>query len=64
MILHRVAMLLHEALITSCSLVALLCPVLLWTAWSPAAFLAVLEVSTTAILALYLLIALSPDGDH
>ena len=54
---------LRQALITVCGLIALITPVVLWTAWSTIAFYAVLAAGCGAILAIYLLIALSPDED-
>ena len=54
---------LREALITICGLIALITPVVLWTAWSTTAFYAVLAAGCGAILAIYLLIALSADED-
>ena len=54
---------LREALITICGLIALISPVVLWTAWSTTAFYAVLAAGCGAILAIYLLIALSADED-
>jgi hypothetical protein len=54
---------LREALITICGLIALITPVVLWTAWSTDVFYAVLAAGCGAILAIYLLIAVSPDED-
>jgi hypothetical protein len=54
---------LREALITICGLIALISPVVLWTAWSTDVFYAVLAAGCGAILAIYLLIAVSPDED-
>ena len=52
---------LHEGLITVCGLVALISPVVLWTAWSTTMFYAVLAVGCAAILIIYLLIMLPSD---
>ena len=54
---------LREALITLCGLIALITPVVLWTAWSTTAFYAVLAAGCGAVLLACLLIALSPDED-
>ena len=55
---------LREALITICGLIALISPVVLWTAWSTTVYYAVLAVGCGAILIIYLLIAWSPDEDR
>jgi hypothetical protein len=55
--------LLREALITICGLIALISPVVLWTAWSTTIFYAVLAVGCGAILIIYLLISLGPDRE-
>ena len=52
---------LREAAITVCGLIALISPVVLWTAWSTPAFYAVLAVGCGSILIIYLLIVLLPD---
>jgi hypothetical protein len=52
---------LREALITISGLVALISPVGLWTAWSPAVFLSVLASGCAAILVACLLILAAPD---
>jgi hypothetical protein len=54
---------LREAAITVCGLIALISPVVLWTAWSKTVFYAVLAAGCGSILIIYLLIALSPDED-
>jgi hypothetical protein len=54
---------LREAVITLCGLIALISPVVLWTAWSTTVFSAVLAVGCGAILVVYLLIAFSPDEE-
>ena len=54
---------LRDALITTCGLIALISPVVLWTAWSTTIFFAVLAGGCGAILVIYLLIAFSPDED-
>ena len=53
----------REALITICGLVALISPVVLWTAWSTTVFYAVLAAGCGAVLVIYLLITYSPDED-
>ena len=53
----------REAVITICGLVALISPVVLWTAWSTTVFYAVLAAGCGAVLVIYLLIAFSPDED-
>ena len=53
---------LREAVITVCGLIALISPVVLWTAWSTTVFYAVLAVGCGSILIIYLLIRLGP-GD-
>ncbi len=58
---RRWQMLLHEALVAICGLVALISPVVLWSAWSPAVFMAVLASGCAAILVAYLLILSAPD---
>jgi len=55
---------LREALITICGLIALISPVVLWTAWSKPVFYAVLAAGCGSILIIYLLIALSPDEER
>jgi peptidoglycan/LPS O-acetylase OafA/YrhL len=55
---------LHEGLITICGLVALISPVVLWTAWSTTMFRAVLVVGLAAILMIYLLVELTPDDNR
>ena len=55
---------LHEGLITICGLVALISPVVLWTAWSITMFKATLVVGLAAILIIYLLIEVAPDDDR
>ena len=52
---------LREAVITVCGLIALISPVVLWTAWSTTIFYAVLAVGCGSILTIYLLIVWSPD---
>ena len=54
---------LREAVITICGLIALVSPVVLWTAWSTTVFYAVLAAGCGAVLIIYLLIAFSPDED-
>jgi hypothetical protein len=54
---------LREAAITVCGLVALISPVVLWTAWSKPVFYAVLAAGCGAILIIYLLVVLSPDEE-
>ena len=55
---------LREALIMVCGLIALISPVVLWTAWSTTVFYAVLAAGCGAILIIYLLIAWSPDENR
>jgi hypothetical protein len=55
---------LREAVITLCGLVALISPVVLWTAWSTTVFCAVLAVGCSAILIVYMLIIWTPDEDR
>jgi hypothetical protein len=55
---------LREGLITICGLIALISPVVLWTAWSKEVFYVVIAVSCGAILVIYLLIVWSPDEDR
>ena len=55
---------LREALITVCGLIALISPVVLWTAWSTTVFYAVLAAGCGAILIIYLLIAWSPGENR
>lgn len=52
---------LREAVITVCGLIALISPVVLWTAWSPTIFYAVIAVGCGSILTIYLLISLGSD---
>jgi hypothetical protein len=54
---------LREAVITICGLIALISPVVLWTAWSTTAFYAVLAAGCGAVLLIYLLIEFSSDED-
>jgi hypothetical protein len=54
---------LREAVITICGLIALISPVVLWTAWSTTVFYAVLAAGCGAVLIIYLLITFSPDED-
>jgi len=54
---------LREAVITVCGLIALISPVVLWTAWSKDVFYAVLAVGCGAILVIYVLIASAPEED-
>ena len=49
---------------TVCGLIALISPVVLWTAWSKPAFYVVLAVGCGAILIIYLLVTWSPDEDR
>ncbi len=58
---RKAMVLLHEALVAICSLVALISPVVLWSAWSPTVFMAVLASGCAAILMAYLLILSGPD---
>jgi hypothetical protein len=55
--------LVREALITVCGLIALISPVVLWTAWSTTVFYAVIAVGCSSILIIYLLIRLGPDRE-
>jgi peptidoglycan/LPS O-acetylase OafA/YrhL len=55
---------LREAAITVCGLIALISPVVLWTAWSTTVFYAVLAAGCGAILIIYLLVTWSPDEDR
>ena len=55
---------LREAAITLCGLIALISPVVLWTAWSTTVFYVVLALGCGSILIVYLLIAGSPDEDR
>ena len=52
---------LREATITICGLVALVSPVVLWTAWSTPVFYAVLAVGCGAIILIYLLISYADE---
>ena len=52
---------LREAAITICGLIALISPVVLWTAWSTTLFYAVLALGCGSILIIYLLIRLGPE---
>ncbi len=54
---------LREALITIGGLIALISPVVLWTAWSTTVFLGVLATGCGAILVVYALIVWFPDED-
>jgi hypothetical protein len=54
---------LREAVITICGLIALISPVVLWTAWSTTVFYAVLAAGCGAVLVIYLLIAFPADED-
>jgi hypothetical protein len=54
---------LHDGLITICGLVALITPVVLWTAWSTTMFRATLLVGCAAILVIYVLVELAPNDD-
>ena len=56
-------MALRETVVTICGLVALFSPILLWSAWSPDVFFAVLAGGCAAILLAYVLIMSAPD-DH
>jgi hypothetical protein len=55
---------LREVVITICGLIALISPVVLWTAWSKEVFYAVIVVGCGAILVIYLLIMWSPEEDR
>ncbi len=57
------APLLRETLITISGLVALITPVVLWSAWSLEVFMAVLAGGCAAILCAWLLIVSAPDDD-
>jgi hypothetical protein len=52
---------LRGATITICGLIALVSPVVLWTAWSTTVFYAVLAVGCGAILLIYLLISFADE---
>ena len=52
---------LWRALLTLCSVVLLLAPLLLWVAWSRSGFLAVLACAGTAMGIAYLLVRYAPD---
>jgi hypothetical protein len=59
----RRSALIRGILITVCGLVALLTPLLLWTAWSPRMFWLIIASGCAALLILYVLIWTSRDGD-
>lgn len=54
---------LRHGLITLLGLVTLLCPLLLWTAWSKTVFWAVLAAASGAILLIWLLLQSAPEDD-
>jgi hypothetical protein len=58
---RRAAMLVYEALVAIFALVALIAPVVLWSAWSPPVFMAILAAGCAAVLLAYLLILSAPD---
>jgi hypothetical protein len=58
---RKTVLLLYEALVAICGLVALISPVVLWSAWSPTVFMAVLATGCAAILLAYVLILSAPD---
>jgi hypothetical protein len=58
---RKTVLLLYEALVAICGLVALISPVVLWSAWSPTVFMAVLASGCAAILLAYVLILSAPD---
>jgi integral membrane sensor domain MASE1 len=58
---RRVVMLVFEVLVAFCALVALITPVVLWSAWSLPVFMAILAAGCAAVLLAYLLILSAPD---
>jgi hypothetical protein len=52
---------LRNTAITICGLIALFAPLFLWLAWDKAVFWAVLAVGCGAVVAVFLLVRLSPE---
>ncbi|HEX6142602.1 MAG TPA: hypothetical protein VFZ01_07795 [Geminicoccaceae bacterium] len=54
---------LRHGLITLLGLVTLVCPILLWTAWSKTVFWAVIAAACASILLICLLLQSAPEDD-
>ena len=52
---------LRDIAITLCGLIALFAPLFLWLAWNKAVFWVVLAVGCGAVVAIFVLVRLSPD---
>ena len=59
--LRRISPRTSERIIAGCALIALICPLLLWVAWSKLGFLILIGTALTSIAIIYLLIWVHPD---
>jgi hypothetical protein len=59
--LEEVLGVLRDIAITLCGLIALFAPLFLWLAWNKAVFWVVLAVGCGAVVAIFVLVRLSPD---